>query len=621
MCGFVAIVSKNIFTDGSKIEQDLKSMTSMLIHRGPDAQGFFQNDWLALGFNRLAIIDINKRSNQPLVDENGEFVLIYNGEIYNYIDIKEELVSLGHKFNTSSDSEVVLKSFIQWGEKCIEKFQGMFSFIVAELSTKRLFICRDQFGIKPLYYTETEDCYVFTSEIKALRLIMRFSVNSNAIYEYLVFRYSIEDETLFKNVYRLQPGSFIKYQPRSKLIIKQYFKVEELFKPPKQLKDELKEIEDILSHSTMLHTKSDVEYGTQLSGGVDSSLITKYVSDLCENKLHTFSVSFDDKIHDESKYQKEVSEMTNSTHHNLLLTEDMFTDNIEKCIWHGDFPLHDANNVPFYLLCKMARDHGIKVLLSGDGADEICQGYSRHIGLGSYAKTLKSKLRTAYANSIIPGILEILFLGKLPQRYTDFHPIIHRSVLNSPHLAKKLVPNMKKTFSKRKSLYKKMKKNPEAALAIQDFNGYLRPWLTRGDRMAMAASVEIRVPFCNMKFAEKMSSLPFEYKLKNDIPKYPLKKIAAQYFSKDLVWRKKVGFGLPLDKWFRNKKGLGRYLDLLLEKRTLQRELFDSKVLKRIIDDHLQEKQNYGMFLWNILNLELWHRIFIDTDKSNGNMR
>lgn len=616
MCGFVGILSKDNFASGSLIKQKLVRMTNMLLHRGPDAQGFYQNDWVALGFNRLSIIDLESRSNQPMIDESGRFIIIYNGEVYNYLEIKKELVALGYLFQTTSDTEVVLKSFVEWQEQCINKFLGMFSFVVVDLAERQVFAFRDPFGIKPLYYSETKDNYIVVSEIKALRPFMRLEANTKAIYEYLAFRYAIDDETLFKNVFRVHPGCYISYKFGGSFNIKQYYN-NKVYQEKNELqqneKSEIDGIERLLVDSVKLHTRCDVEYGVQLSGGVDSSIITKYVSDIHKGDLHTFSVSFPATPYDEATYQAEVYTKLKTIHHDLPLKEELFINNIEKCIWYYDFPLHDPNNIPFYLLCKMAKDYGIKVLLSGDGADEIFHGYMRNIGLRQFMKNWRYKPHRLYANSFIPQFLIRNWPWKnIPRSLFGIHPIIHRTMMNNPCLVNSLVPELRMKFDKRRNLYWEMRKFPEAALATQDICAYLRPWLTRADRMGMAASVELRVPFCNTKLLERLNSLPFDFKLKKEVPKYILKKITQKYFSNDLVWRRKMGFGLPLNDWFRNKNGLGKYLEILQDNTTNGRGIFARNVLNKIIMEHQLKKQDHGRLLWNVLNLELWYRIFID---------
>ncbi len=618
MCGFVGIISKEGFSDGAFIGQKNKIMTNMLLHRGPDSQEIYQNDWIALGFNRLSILDLESRSNQPMFDDSGRYVIVYNGEVYNYLEIRKELVSMGYLFRTDSDTEVVLKSFIEWGEECTNHFIGMFSFIITDLEERHVFAFRDPFGIKPLYYSETKYDYIFVSEIKALKKFISFEANTEAIYEYLTFRYAINDETMFKNVFRIQPGCYVFHKFKGSFKIKQYYNVQNnsLDKTVKKYDEdsEIEDIEGLLTDSVKLHTRCDVEYGVQLSGGVDSSLITKYVSDIHQGDLHTFSVSFPSTPHDESSYQNEVSSKLKTKHHDLRLNEDQFVLNIEKCLWHYDFPLHDANNIPFFLLCKMARDRGIKVLLSGDGADEIFHGYMRFVNLKHYMKSIKFPIRKLYADSFMPKFLiENWPWRNFPRRLFGKHPIIYCTTMNDPILTHSLVPEMNINIEKRRDLYHEVRKFPMAALAVQDQRAYLRPWLVRADRMGMAASLELRVPFCNTKVLEKMNSLPFEFKLKNDVPKYPLKKIAQKYFSNDLVWRRKVGFGLPLGCWFRNQNGLGEYfLEILLDNTTQARNIFDRKVLNKIILEHNRKSHDHSRLLWNILNLELWFRIFID---------
>ena len=610
MCGFAGVIAKEKFHDPLGIARKVEKMSGMLRHRGPDDSQLFQNDWLCVGFNRLSIIDLEPRSNQPMLDSSKRFLLVYNGEVYNYIELREELKAKGIQFKTESDTEVVLNALICWKEEALNKFEGMFSFLFFDLKERSFLAGRDNFGIKPLYYLETKDFIAFSSEVKSFLALRSLVPNRDTFSEYLIFRFSVSEETMFQDVYQVLPGHYLSKKRGQRLMKQQYYEIKV---PEKQIshwneKEILDELEGLLRQSVKLHTRCNVPYGVQLSGGVDSSIVSKYVSELKQDTLHSYSISFPGYDFDESKFQNEVIAKLGTKHRNLAFEEKNLLEGLEKCLWHFDFPIHDPNNIAFHSLCELASKDGIKVLLSGDGADEVFCGYQSHLSTQRFDKSLKYSLLNSYTNSELFQVMSKYWPKKLlPKSFVGKHPVVYSNIRNNPYLVSLLAPSLKSNYQRRWNLVG-ASREASKSLSLMDCYGYLQPWLMRADRMGLAASVELRVPFCNRRLLEKVLEIPTSLKLKEGKTKYLLKKITEKYFSNDLVWRKKVGFCMPVDVWFRSQKGLGQMLDLLTDQKSKERELFDCKLMERMIEEHRSEKSNHSRILWSALMLELWHR-------------
>ena len=356
MCGFVGIISKNSKPFSEEI---LHSMTSMIEHRGPNDVGYFTHeDWLSMGFRRLSILDLSEQGHQPMLSADGHYAIIYNGEVYNYRELRSELVAKGVTFHSGTDTEVILQAYLEYGESCLSKFTGMFAFVIADLRNKTVFIARDQLGIKPLFFYEDSQHYFFCSEVKSLLPYVNLEPNVDAFNEYLVFRSVIGERTMFEGVTSLLPGhsAIIKNGTYSS---KEYFSLASTLNPNynKSFGDVCDEVEEEFIRSVELHRRSDVELGVQLSGGVDSSLITAIAAQQSEKKIHSFSISFpESKSCDESEYQKRISKRYGTIHHDYPVTESEFLENFQKSIWHYEHPLNDPNSVCTYHLLKEAKN-------------------------------------------------------------------------------------------------------------------------------------------------------------------------------------------------------------------------------------------------------------------------
>ena len=581
MCGFAGAFSKNAITD--HLKSKIYAMNSLISHRGPDNAGYHRSEYYICAFSRLSIIDLDTRANQPFLDPSGRYILLFNGEIYNYIELREVLVKLGHHFTTQSDTEVLLNSYLEWGADCVEKLTGMFTFAIYDQELFNLIVFRDPLGIKPIYYMVTDDVFYFSSELKPFIKVNPLQLNSNKLIEYTACGSILGQETLFKNIREIEPGCFIKVDSMLNVNNHQYFNIADTFDYTNDQYD-LHAIEDSVNKSIVNHMRCDVDYGVQLSGGLDSSLVTAMAATHRirhqKKAMETFSVELDCQDLNESPYQRIVSRQY-KTHHNYYTynTRDIEKSLIE-CIWMYDYPLHHPNIIPSYLMNTLAKKKNLKVLLAGDGADELFVGYSWNFN-------------TDTANLRKQKIIESSFFTPLEVNQKVFKG--GNVDLTTRH---KLIQNIN---------------DPHIATALLDQRCYLDKWLHRQDRAGMYASIEIRVPFCNIEVFKLVNSISFNNKtLNGQTPKYLLKTIAEKYLDSSIVHRKKVGFGIPLEDWFRDYSKLGHMLKYLKDDLFHSRPLYDHKFVHKIIENHMNHKANYGRILWTILNVELWHRIFID---------
>ena len=611
MCGFVAAFSFN----GSSIHHGkVMEMANVITHRGPDDQGEYQSEWFSMAFNRLSIIETTVSGHQPMVIHDiatgRELVCMFNGEIYNYENLRLILQTHGYEFLTKSDTEVLVNSYLMWGERCVEKFIGMFSFVIVDITNSSVFAARDHFGIKPLYYTMIGGTLFFVSEIKSLASVIDLSLNKDKVLEQIAYRYIPGEETIFNQVKRLLPGSYIKFRRDAEVVHHNYYDVTKSIGARRKhiiaSDDNYTEIENLLNTSIVQHTRSDVGYNVQLSGGVDSSYI---VSILNKNNLHnfkTFSVAIDGE-NNEEKYQKIVANLYSLDHNSYTFTNKDLADAYIKATWHFDFPLIHSS-CPFLMLLTSKSCKSSKVILTGEGADELFLGYARHTHPNVRQKIAGFFNRLDFKQGYVFNKLNHFQIFK---RFFSFDPGMNSQ--NGPHLevARSVLINPVEDFSYRKGVSGSQRKYLPKILAA-DQTAYLQGLLERQDKMSMAYSVESRVPFVNPIIFEYVNRLSIRSKLHNGIQKYILKKILTKYFDSSFAFRKKSGFKLPLGEWLKDEKGMGRYLSLLSDDVFKQRGIYDLNVVQQLLDSHMSgEKDNYKI-LYSLINFEIWHRLFID---------
>lgn len=633
MCGFIGTVNQTI--------PNFLSLVKELSHRGPDEQGIYEDKKIQLGFRRLSIIDL-KNGAQPLFSKDKRYALMFNGEIYNYKYLKKILQNKGIKFKTQSDTEVLLESFIFWGKECLTKINGMFAFVIYDFKKEELTLARDRFGIKPLYYslTNNHQGIVYSSEIKTLikTNVVEKTINLDAISSYLSFRYPYGVGNFFSQIKKVEPGEVLVFN-NGNIDKKKYWEIP-LIQETSNSKEEtlIEELEDILDLVVKDHLESDVSVGSLLSGGLDSSLITTMMNKYQKN-FNTFSASFDDEGYDENVYAKKVSNKINSNHTNIKLNSKNYFESLDKIIDHKYLPLYIPHEVALFDLFKNIKLSN-KVVISGEGADEMFGGYGRVQGAGFdykkikyfdyFGKFLGKKNIYNFFNA------ESIFTHEKLSRKDHFYKIYNWFTMNQKEkiLSEKIYSEINQdtksqTFWQNEfDEIRNMDENNKFIFLFQKF--HLQCLLDRLDLMSMAHSVEARVPFCDHRITTFLSKIPYKYKIKwkstfskikaifslsdahseklND-SKYILRKISTKFIPKEITTRKKLGFPVPLDAWFSNEKDKKFIKEILLDDKTKKRGIFDIKEVESLINN--KENLSYdfwGKKIWMLLNLEIWLR-------------
>ena len=568
MCGFVCINSEIPET-----HKFLELMQEKIKTRGPDSQKKIIRNNFSGGFSRLSILDLTEESDQPFKVNKFPFILFFNGEIYNYKSLRKKL-SKKYNFKTTSDTEVVYYAYCEWGNGCFKRFEGMFSILVYNELNEDIVLVRDQLGIKPLYYTIKDRSLFVASELKCFHGVFQLKPNNDRIIEYLSYGEIYGCETVFLEINKLCPGEiiFIKNYKAKKV---KYFDLLDTFHKDKKTVS-VDEINNLLVESVISHSNTDVPYGTQLSGGLDSSLITAILDNNLENKLDTFSVEVDHSDVSELYFQNLFRKKFDVNHNPIVFDSNRFDDLnvLSKSIYNYDQPLHHANIIASDELNRLASNKGFKVLMSGDGADEVFGGYRWNL--------------LNFNNKKIETILDA---GAM------FEPALLEKYLNFTFSYDKLSGLISNTKSIR---------NPFDKRSYIDQEFYVQRWLHRQDRSGMFSSVEIRVPYFTKKIVETVNMIPAEEKLNNyKEQKALLKKVGLRHLEKEIVFQKKVGFTIPVNDWTK-KSNLNT---LLQEERTLSRGIYNTNNIVNLIKSRDIKR---GKILFALANLELWFRNFID---------
>ena len=600
MCGFVG------FCDDSKNKKKIiRDMADIIKHRGPDSDGYYVDNNIALGFRRLSIIDLDKGS-QPIFNEDKDKVIVFNGEIYNYKEIREELKSKGHKFSTNTDTEVILHGYEEYKEDILNKLRGMFAFVIYDIKEKSLFGARDFYGIKPFYYYYDNENFLFGSEIKSFLGNPNFKkeLNKDMLSQYLTFQCSIGEDTFFKNTYKLLPGHYFIYKDKE-LEIKKYYEVKLEPNDDKSLEEWVGGIREVIDNSVLAHKVSDVEVGSFLSSGVDSSLIAKLSS-----VDKTFTVGYDNKKYSEIDYAKEFSDKINVSNVSKKISKEEYFKEFSNVQYYMDEPLADASAVMLYFLSKTASKH-VKVCLSGEGADEIFGGYN--IYHEPYSVSWYNKIPYFIRKCI--GILVYPF-----RNYTGFNFLYRRSkkiedryignaFIFEPNDAKKIVNfnygnKTYKDFTK--SYYDKVS-DLDVVTKMQyiDFNFWLiYDILLKADKMSMANSLEVRVPYLDREVIEYASKLPSKYKIVGNETKYAFRKVAKEELADKVADKKKLGFPVPIREWLKEDDVYQEVKNIFLE----SEYFFKPKKIIKLLDDHRAGKRDNSRKIWTIYTFLVWYQ-------------
>ena len=613
MCGICGFTGEVLDRD-----EVIKRMTDVITHRGPDSSGVFAGDGVTMGFRRLSIIDVGNTGDQPIYNEDRTLVLTFNGEIYNYQDLRKELLEKGHKFYTNTDSEVLVHGFEEWKEGLLNRLRGMFGFAIWNTVDNSLFLARDYFGIKPLHYTQVGDSFVYGSEIKSILEFPGFQkkFNRHALDNYISFEYAPPPETFFENVFCLMPAHYLWYKD-GKVTTTRYW--EPKFDADESMTEEqaVDAIEKVFEESVAAHKISDVEVGCFLSSGVDSSYVSTYFKG-----QKTFTVGFDyGEKYNEIDWAKGLSKEVGLEHHYKVISTEEYWDSIRKVQYHMDQPLADASCIALYFVSKIASEY-VKVVLSGEGADELFGGYNIYHepdDLAGYKK-LPLFLRKAFA--AIAKALPFRFRGKSflirGAQPIEESFIGNCSMFTMEEKRKLLREGMPCTRPQEltRPFYDRVQgKDDVTKMQYLDINVWLTgDILLKADRMSMANSLELRVPFLDKEVFKVASRLPRRLRVNPENTKYAMRKAAMRHLPPATAQKKKLGFPVPTRVWLREQK----YYDIVKAAFTGEtaKQFFHTDALVKLLDEHFQGKCDNNRKIWTIYVFLIWYDIyFSDPDK------
>ncbi len=602
MCGFVGYVNKE-----PDKQENIKKMADLIAHRGPDSEGYYTDETIAMGFRRLSIIDLNNGS-QPIYNEDKTKVIIFNGEIYNYQELREDLIQKGHNFSTNTDTEVLLHGYEEYDEGILDKLRGMFAFVIYDVNTKETFAARDFYGIKPFYYAMMGDTFLFGSEIKSFLIHPDFKkeLNRNMLEYYLTFQYSVGEETFFKDVYKLMPGHYLKYKD-GELEVKQYYALEFEEDDSKTYEEWKEGVDERLKDSIRAHKISDVEVGSFLSSGVDSSFIAAS-SDVDK----TFTVGFNDEKYSEISYAKDLSEKISTQNISKVITKEEYFKNLSNIMYFMDEPLADPSAVALYFVTKVASEN-VKVSLSGEGADEIFGGYNIYQESFVWPWYYKIPYGVRKVVGAIAGILPahrgLNFLVRRGKKLEDRF-VGNAFIFDNKEIKKMLAfkPETKGFRELTEPYYQKVSdKDDVTKMQYIDFNFWLiGDILLKADKMSMANSLEVRVPYLDRPLIDYARHLPTKYKVDKYKTKKLFRDIAHETLESKVSDKKKLGFPVPIRVWMKDDD-VYNTIKVRFEKAS---EFFNVKKIIKLLDDHRNGKKDNSRKVWTIYIFLLWYDIY-----------
>jgi len=614
MCGFTGFVEYKYAMEHSEA---LRVMTAEIAHRGPDSEGFYEDQNIGLGFRRLSIIGITN-GKQPLFNEDKSKVLVFNGEIYNYKSLRGKLKELGHEFTTDSDSEVLIHGYEEYGKDILSKLRGMYAFVIWDVKEKSLFLARDGFGIKPLYYYKKGNSLVFGSEIKSILKHPSYEkkLNERALYSFLSFQYSALYETFFEGINELPPGHYAEFK-NGNITLTQYW--DPTFEQDDSLtmQEAVTQIENVFEDSVNIHLTSDTEVGSFLSGGVDSSYVVSTAK--CPK---TFTVGFDEPGYSEIEYAKELAKQLGVKNYSKLITADEYWDSIPKVMYHMDEPVADPAAVALYFVSKLAAEQ-VKVVCSGEGADELFGGYN------IYQTPLALRPLEKIPFCIRKGVASLM--KSLPLRFKGKEylirlgtPLSERFIGNAYIFKEKEINRLLKKpkgVSPAKvvsGFYDKVKDfDPVTQMQYVDMKGWLRgDILRKADRMSMAHSLELRVPFLDYEVMKVAGKLPESLKVDNATTKKALRIAALKNTPKASTQRRKLGFPVPIKKWMGEAQYQVKIKEALFK--PYMKELFDEKEMRQLLDNHAKKKRDNSRKIWCLYCFSVWYDVYFVQDQVKG---
>ena len=606
MCGIVGFT--NNIPDASLV---LGKMMDRIKHRGPDSEGKYVDEKIAMGFRRLSIIDLSDKGSQPIFNEDRSMVLTFNGEIYNFKELRAELISAGHSFYTDTDSEVLVHGYEEWGEGLLNRLRGMFAFVIYDKKEDKLFGARDFFGIKPFYYAEMDGVFMWGSEIKSFLDHPGFKkkLNTDVLETYLTFQYSPGPDTFFKNVFKLPAAHCFTYQ-NGKLEVKRYWEVRFDADNKPDLEEWVNRISDTFRQSVEVHKFADVEVGSFLSSGVDSSYVAA-VADVDK----TFTVGFgEDEKYNEIGYAKEFSKYIGKDNFSKVITPEEYWDSLPAIQYHMDEPLADPSCVALYFVCQLASQQ-VKAVLSGEGADEIFGGYNIYhnpADMANYFKIPRPVRRAVGAAA-----------EKLPHKHG-----VNFLIRGSKDLDERFIGNAYIFSEKERKELLRIKTNaPDAMAVTKPFYDRVRDqdevtqmqyldlhlWMTgdillKADKMSMAHSLELRVPFLDKEVMALAEKIPTRHRVTKENTKYAMRIAALKSCPPQTANKKKLGFPVPTRLWLREEK----YYNIVKEKFTSEtsKKFFNTEKLVALLDDHRAERYDYSRKIWTVFTFLIWYDVF-----------
>ncbi|MDV7694402.1 asparagine synthase (glutamine-hydrolyzing) [Pediococcus parvulus] len=613
MCGFAGCLTDLSKIDGQTENNTVHEMTNMLVHRGPDDSGYFEDDHITMGFRRLSIIDLDG-GHQPLSYDNERYWLTFNGEIYNFVELRNDLIKDGYSFKTESDSEVILALYAKYQSDVTKYLRGMFSFVIWDKQEKTFFAARDQFGIKPFYYAIQGDQLYYASESKAIyKILAQRTFDHDALQDYMTFQFVPEPETLTKEIKLLSPGCTLTKKIGDDLVINRYYH-REFHTSSESETAYIKKIREVLLDSVKMHMRSDVPVGSFLSGGIDSSIIVAMAKNFNPN-LETISVGFEREGYSELDVAQETAEKLDVKNYSSLITPEAFMEAFPKFVWSMDDPLADPAAVPQYFLAKEAVKH-VKVALTGEGADELFGGYTIYhepesLSVFNYTKPLNGALN--HIARLIPrGVKGRSFLLRgttpLEKRYVGnafiFNETEKRAFFKNYNLSHPF-QSITKPFYDESQDY-----DPITRMQFIDMHTWLNgDLLHNADRTTMAHSLELRTPFVDREVFKVASSIPADLRISHGTTKYILRKAVEGIVPDHVLHRKKLGFPVPIRFWLKSEM-YDWARTIIQDSQTDQ--YFDKNYFLTLLDDHRDGVADNSRKLWTILTFMMWHKIYVE---------
>ena len=620
MCGIAGYVSLNKRLN----QQHLRSMSDKLAHRGPDAEGFYFNDTdtdytVGLAHRRLSILDLSTTANQPMMSHDGRFVMVFNGEVYNFQELQKEKLR-DTVFKTHSDSEVILECFARYGTECFNWFNGMFAISFWDTTQQKLTVVRDRFGVKPVTYFYDEHALIFASEIKAFEnLPIQKTLNIEAIKDYFFLDYIPKTQSVFKEISKLSNGHYMEYTPAEGLKISRWYNLLDKYEVEKKtisLGDATEGFDSLLNSAVKLRMLSDVKVGSFLSGGIDSSLIAAKFQQNAEIPVETFTIGFDVKEYDETQYATRVAQILKTSHHQFNVDEAYCLSQLDAVVDAYDEPFVGPSTIPTLIVCEKAREL-VTVALSGDGGDELFLGYTYY--------SRYNQLKNIYKYSNTPmRYMAASVMKKMGLKYNKGAALLEGE--NEKKLMLHLISQEQQMFSEReisqlfncKYSHKTILKDWEDVdampidnkekISLFDINNYLANNLMyKMDIASMANGLEVRLPFLDYRLVEFSINLPTEYKINGSMHKFLMKKDLERYLPNDLIYRKKWGFPAPISKWLSGNLSYLINIHLLDTNKIEQQGIFSYSFIENIVNEFQMGNHYLGKKIWSLIVFQLWY--------------